>query len=237
MARRYSKNGSCRAACETTASMRAMAYGALGPVGAGIQPADTSRMAVTPKTAKKKMGKAGAKRVAQVLRTDAMPGCCVPPACVYTVRNNMILQGAQAGPGRNLHGRPHSKHAWHVRRQFYAARPYPKKTPPHPVRPPCRRQRYKGTGAVHRHIGHLAGGTAAIEKDSEPEAAADWNAGLPAGTAGGGGGGAYRATPVCLDCRHVRIRQQPEEAGPADGTVSGHNAVLQREVHGPREEA
>ncbi|MDE0091074.1 MAG: IS110 family transposase [Thaumarchaeota archaeon] len=90
MARRYAGRGTCRAACETTASMWRITYDAVEAAGIDIKLANTFRMSIISKTAKK-TDKVDAEKIAQVLRMDMIPECYVPDRKVRGVRD-MIRQ-------------------------------------------------------------------------------------------------------------------------------------------------
>ena len=90
MARRYAGRGTCRAACETTANMWRITYDAVEAAGIGIKLANTYRMSIISKTAKK-TDRVDAKKIAQVLRMDMIPECYVPNRTVRGVRD-MIRQ-------------------------------------------------------------------------------------------------------------------------------------------------
>lgn len=185
MARRYSKSGSCRAACETTANMWIMTYEAFESAGVEIQLASTFKMAIISKTAKK-TDKVDAKKIAQVLRMGMIPKCYVPPAGVRAVRN-MIRQRIRLVQDRTrvtnrVRSMPGARSE-----SFYAAKLYSKKTllRLESIRPAGDNDT-KVPGQHIRHIRYLADEIAGIERDLESEAAADRNARLPAGMTGAG---------------------------------------------------
>ena len=85
MAAKYPKKGSCRAACETTANMWLVTYEAFESAGIEIKLANTYKMAIIAKTAKK-TDKVDAEKIARILRMDMIPECHVPNADVRGVR-------------------------------------------------------------------------------------------------------------------------------------------------------
>ena len=91
MARTY--GGGCRAACETTASLWNTTFDAFEEAGIKILPADTYRMALIAKTAKK-TDKVDAEKIANILRMGTIPECYVPPAGIRGVRA-MVREGVR----------------------------------------------------------------------------------------------------------------------------------------------
>ena len=86
MARRYAKRGTCRAACETTANMWRITYDAVEAAGIDIKLANTLRLSIISKTAKK-TDRVDAEKIAQVLRMGMIPECYVPGRDVRGVRD------------------------------------------------------------------------------------------------------------------------------------------------------
>ena len=84
MALKYLKGG-CRAACETTGNMWRVTYDAFESAGIEIKLANTYKMAIIAKTAKK-TDKVDARKIASILRMDMIPECYVPPADIRVVR-------------------------------------------------------------------------------------------------------------------------------------------------------
>ena len=86
MARKYGRRkDGCQAACETTANMWNTTYDAFEDAGIPITLANTYRMSLISKTAKK-TDRAGAEKIAQILCSGNIPGCYVPPAYIKGVR-------------------------------------------------------------------------------------------------------------------------------------------------------
>ena len=85
MAKKYAKKGKCLAACETTASMWNITFGAFEEVGIDIKLANTFKMAIIAKTGKK-TDKVDAEKIAHVLRMDMIPECYVPSRDVRGIR-------------------------------------------------------------------------------------------------------------------------------------------------------
>ena len=87
MASRYmGRKGGCQAACETTANLWNTTYDAFEDAGIPIRLANTYRMALIARTAKK-TDKVDAEKIAQILRMGTIPDCYVPPAGIRGVRS------------------------------------------------------------------------------------------------------------------------------------------------------
>ncbi len=85
MARRYLGGGPCRAACETTGNMWNKTFDAFEAAGIDIKLANTYKMALIARTAKK-TDRIDAEKIAQVLRMDMIPECYVPPGHTRGIR-------------------------------------------------------------------------------------------------------------------------------------------------------
>lgn len=84
MARRYAKKG-CQAACESTANMWRSTYDAFELAGIEIKLANTFKMALITKSAKK-TDKEDARKIADLLRVNMIEACHVPSLRVRGIR-------------------------------------------------------------------------------------------------------------------------------------------------------